>query len=159
VAEAVCSTTHLATKVMRKTDFSGNFQRPNLTMREDLGAKSFSQTLISNGLQIICKVSGKIYTPMGYRGGGVSLRYKPGGLLTEQTGRIPDRLSRGGGCASSFLHCACGEENDLQVGRKYCIPAFRLRFVVSQGLKSRPEPTAIWVSQTWTTRRTHARAR
>jgi hypothetical protein len=128
-------------------------------MRENLGAKSFSQELIPNGLEIICKASGKIYTPGGYRGVGVSLRYKPGGLLTEQTGRIPDRLSRGGGCASSFLHCARGEENDLQVGRRYCIPAFRLRFVVSQGLKSRPEPTAIWVSQAWTTRRTHPRAR
>ncbi len=30
-----------------KTDFSGDFQRPNLTMRENLGVKSFQQTLIS----------------------------------------------------------------------------------------------------------------
>jgi hypothetical protein len=40
----------------RKTDFSGDFQRPNLTMRENLAAKSFQQALISKGLKIICKV-------------------------------------------------------------------------------------------------------
>ena len=38
-------------------------------MREDLGAKSFQQVLIPNGLQIICKVSRKIYLPWS-RGGG-----------------------------------------------------------------------------------------
>jgi hypothetical protein len=45
------------------TDFSGDFQRPNLTMRENLAAKSFQQALISKGLQIICKVLREIYTP------------------------------------------------------------------------------------------------
>ena len=34
-------------------------------MRDILGVKSFPQTLISNGLEIICKVSGEIYTPLG----------------------------------------------------------------------------------------------
>jgi hypothetical protein len=33
-----------------KTGFSGDFQGPNLTMREDFTAKSFAQALISNGL-------------------------------------------------------------------------------------------------------------
>jgi hypothetical protein len=40
----------------RKAGFSGDFPRPNLMMREDLGAKSFQQALISKGLKIICKV-------------------------------------------------------------------------------------------------------
>ncbi len=58
-----------------KPDFSGDFQRPNLTMREIWGVKSFPQALISNGLEIICKVSRRIYTPVWYRGvGGVGLR-------------------------------------------------------------------------------------
>ncbi|MGB9409311.1 MAG: hypothetical protein WCA89_17380 [Terracidiphilus sp.] len=48
-----------------KPDFSGDFQGPNLTMRENWGAKSFPQALISNGLEIICKVFGGIYTPLG----------------------------------------------------------------------------------------------
>ena len=39
-------------------------------MREILGVKSFPQVLISNGLEIICKDYGEIYTPQGYRGGG-----------------------------------------------------------------------------------------
>ncbi len=34
-------------------------------MRENLGEKSFPQALISNGLEIICKISGEIYTPLG----------------------------------------------------------------------------------------------
>ncbi len=38
-------------------------------MWENLGVKSFQQALISNGLEIICKVSGEIYTPGGERGG------------------------------------------------------------------------------------------
>jgi hypothetical protein len=33
------------------------------------GAESFPQVLISNGLEIICKDLGNIYTPGGYRGG------------------------------------------------------------------------------------------
>ena len=58
----------------RKTDFSGDFQKPNLTMRENLGTKGFSHALISNELKIICKACGNIYTPVGYRGvGGTSL--------------------------------------------------------------------------------------
>jgi len=48
---------------MRKTDFSGDFQRPNLTIWEDLAAKSFQQALISNELQIIGKGLKEIYTP------------------------------------------------------------------------------------------------
>jgi hypothetical protein len=36
----------------------------------EFGADNFPQALISNGLQIICKVFGKIYTPGEYRGGG-----------------------------------------------------------------------------------------
>jgi hypothetical protein len=51
----------------QKTDFPGDFQGPNLTMREDLEAKSFQQALIPNGLKIICKVLREIYTPW-YRG-------------------------------------------------------------------------------------------
>jgi hypothetical protein len=47
------------------------------------------------GLKMICKVSGGIYTPGGIGGGGVPVSgYKPGGLLTEQTGHIPDILTR-----------------------------------------------------------------
>jgi hypothetical protein len=46
-----------------KTGFSGDFQRPNLTMRENFGAKSFQHALILNGLEIICKVLRGIYTP------------------------------------------------------------------------------------------------
>jgi predicted GNAT family acetyltransferase len=42
-------------------------------MRENLGAKSFQQALIPNELEIICKVSGGIYTPGGYRGRGYAL--------------------------------------------------------------------------------------
>jgi hypothetical protein len=34
----------------RKADFSGDFPGSNLTMRENFGAKSFAQALISNGL-------------------------------------------------------------------------------------------------------------
>ena len=34
-------------------------------MREKMGVKSFPQALISNGLEIICKVSREIYTPLG----------------------------------------------------------------------------------------------
>jgi hypothetical protein len=34
----------------QKADLSSDFQRPNLTMREKLGPKSFQQALISNGL-------------------------------------------------------------------------------------------------------------
>jgi hypothetical protein len=34
----------------QKPDFSGDFQRPTLTMRENLGVKSFQQALIPNGL-------------------------------------------------------------------------------------------------------------
>ena len=64
-------------------------------MREILGVKSFQQALIPMGLKMICKVSGGIYTPGGIGGGGVPVSgYKPGGLLTEQTGHIPDILSR-----------------------------------------------------------------
>jgi hypothetical protein len=48
---------------MRKTDFSGDFQGPNLTIWEDLTAKSFQQALIPNDLQIIGKVLKGIYTP------------------------------------------------------------------------------------------------
>jgi hypothetical protein len=40
----------------QKSVFSGDFQRQNLTMREDLAAKGFQQVLIPNGLKIICKV-------------------------------------------------------------------------------------------------------
>ncbi|MGB9408486.1 MAG: hypothetical protein WCA89_13185, partial [Terracidiphilus sp.] len=50
-----------------KPAFSGDFQRPNLTMRENLGAEIFPQALIPNELEIICKVLGKIYTPLGYK--------------------------------------------------------------------------------------------
>jgi hypothetical protein len=49
----------------QKSDFSGDFQRPNLMMRENLGARSFQQALIPGSLKIICKVEGKIYTPQG----------------------------------------------------------------------------------------------
>ncbi len=97
----------------QKPDFPGDFQGPNLTMRENLGAKSFQQALISNGLEIICKVSEEIYTPVGYRGGGGG-GYGPGAFMTEQTGHISDRLSRSGGFASSFFHCARGLGNNLQ---------------------------------------------
>jgi hypothetical protein len=55
-----------------KIEFSGDFQGPNLTMREKLTAKSFAQALIPNGLQIICKVLREIYTPW-WRGWGTSL--------------------------------------------------------------------------------------
>jgi hypothetical protein len=41
------------------------FQGPNLTTRENLGAKGFQQALISNGLQIICKVPGGNLYPGG----------------------------------------------------------------------------------------------
>jgi hypothetical protein len=34
----------------QKTDFSGDFQVPNLTMREKLVAESFAQALIPNRL-------------------------------------------------------------------------------------------------------------
>ncbi len=34
-------------------------------MRENLGAEIFPQALIPNELEIICKVLGKIYTPLG----------------------------------------------------------------------------------------------
>ena len=34
-------------------------------MWENLGVKSFPQVLISNGLKIICKFLGEIYTPQG----------------------------------------------------------------------------------------------
>jgi hypothetical protein len=49
----------------QKPNFPGDFQGPNLTMRENLGSKSFQQALIPNGLEIICKDSGEIYTPRG----------------------------------------------------------------------------------------------
>ena len=58
----------------KKPDFSGDFQRPNLTMRENLAAKSFQQALIPKGLKIICNVSREIYTPLGEGGRG---GYKP----------------------------------------------------------------------------------
>jgi hypothetical protein len=45
-------------------------------MRENLGSKSFAQALIPNGLKIICKVEGEIYTPQGYRGGGGYLKIR-----------------------------------------------------------------------------------
>jgi hypothetical protein len=48
----------------QKSVFSGDFQRPNLTMRENLGAKSFQQALIPNGLKIICKVSRENLHPL-----------------------------------------------------------------------------------------------
>jgi len=52
-------------------------------MWENLGPKSFQQALIPNELEILCKVlRGNVY-PTGV--GGV---HRPGGLLTEQTGRI-----------------------------------------------------------------------
>jgi hypothetical protein len=38
-------------------------------MRENFGPKRFQQSLIPNGLKIICKVRKEIYTPLGYRGG------------------------------------------------------------------------------------------
>jgi hypothetical protein len=53
----------LAALYGQKTDFPGDFQRSNLTMREKLGAKNFQQALIPNWLKIICKVSEGIYTP------------------------------------------------------------------------------------------------
>jgi len=34
----------------RKTDFPGDFQGRNLTMRDNMGVKSFQQALISNWL-------------------------------------------------------------------------------------------------------------
>jgi hypothetical protein len=34
-------------------------------MRENWGLKGFQQALIANGLKIICKVSRRIYTPLG----------------------------------------------------------------------------------------------
>ena len=64
-------------------------------MREILGVKNFREALIPMGLTMICKVSGGDLYPRGYRGGGVPVSgYKPGGLLTEQTGHIPDILTR-----------------------------------------------------------------
>jgi hypothetical protein len=42
-------------------------------MRENLGAKSFAQALISNELKIICKVLREIFTPCS-RGVGVALQ-------------------------------------------------------------------------------------
>jgi hypothetical protein len=39
-----------------KKDFPGDFQGPNLMMRENFGAISFQQSLIPNKLKIICKV-------------------------------------------------------------------------------------------------------
>jgi hypothetical protein len=59
-----------AHKTLSNPDFPGS----NLTMREDLGTKSFQQALIPNGLKIICKVSREIYTSLvegvgGTRGG------------------------------------------------------------------------------------------
>jgi hypothetical protein len=47
----------------QKAEFPGDFQGPNLTMREDFGAKSLQKALISKGLKIICKVSREICTP------------------------------------------------------------------------------------------------
>jgi len=55
----------------RKPNFSGDFQVPNLTMRENLGPKSFQQALIPNGLKIICKVLRGICPPWS-RGGGLA---------------------------------------------------------------------------------------
>jgi hypothetical protein len=37
-------------RILGEKRIFSDFQRPNLTMREDLGAKSFQQALISNGL-------------------------------------------------------------------------------------------------------------
>jgi hypothetical protein len=68
----------------QKTDFSGDFQRPNLTMREKLTAKSFAQALIPNGLQIICKDLREICAPCS-RGGHLAFRgwCEPGPCLTD----------------------------------------------------------------------------
>ncbi|MDR3748351.1 MAG: hypothetical protein P4M04_09400, partial [Acidobacteriota bacterium] len=66
-----------------KTGFFGHFQGANLTMREDLEAKSFQQALIPNGLKIICKVFEGNLHPLLEGGGGRVLRgYKPGTCLT-----------------------------------------------------------------------------
>jgi hypothetical protein len=54
----------------QKSDFSGDIPQVNLMMRESLGAKSFQQKLIPNGLKIICKISRKIYTPWDRGWGG-----------------------------------------------------------------------------------------
>jgi len=54
-------------------------------MRDILGVKSFQQELISKGLKIICKVSGGIYSPGGYGGGGVCH------FGVVRTGHMPDR--------------------------------------------------------------------
>jgi hypothetical protein len=51
----------------------------------------------------------------------VGVRYKPGGLLTEQTGGIPDTATgrwfgpRRGRMQSAWNHCAPGGRNDLQI--------------------------------------------
>ena len=44
-------------------------------MREKLGAKSFQQSLIPNGLQIVCKFLREIYTPWS-RGGRGGARFR-----------------------------------------------------------------------------------
>ena len=72
----------------QKTDFSGDFQRPNLTMREKLTAKSFAQALIPNGLQIICKDLREICAPCST---GVGAPRFSG---VVRTGPLPDRLNR-----------------------------------------------------------------
>jgi hypothetical protein len=52
----------------RKSDFSGDFPRPDLTIWESFGAGTFQAILIPNDLKIICKVSRIIYTPSGIGG-------------------------------------------------------------------------------------------
>jgi hypothetical protein len=49
---------------MEKIGFFRWFSEANLTMWENLAAKSFQQALISNELQIICKVLKGIYTSL-----------------------------------------------------------------------------------------------
>jgi hypothetical protein len=49
----------------KKPDFSGDFQRRNLTMWDNFSKNYFSQGLIPRSLEIICKVLREIYTPGG----------------------------------------------------------------------------------------------
>jgi hypothetical protein len=57
-------------KILGKSGFFPRFQEVVSRHVGDFGPKSFPHALISKELKIICKVSGEIYTPVGYRGGG-----------------------------------------------------------------------------------------
>ncbi|MGA3162067.1 MAG: hypothetical protein ABSC77_12695 [Terracidiphilus sp.] len=71
----------------KRPDFPGDFSEAISHHVGYFGMKNFPQALIPNGLKIICKFFGEIYTPQGYRGGGGW-----GGLPVDSEQELPEAV-------------------------------------------------------------------